>query len=130
MSLTISDKRSNTPEKPVWEVVYGQMSWASGGGHAAVNTDATGVNGTITQITCTPSVAGASSLTFDIDLYDVNDVKLRDIVAALDDAAGATTYTSNDFYDLPVTPGFYFKVDPNKDPSTGGTTMDITIRGV
>lgn len=130
MAVTTTDRRTDTTNRhPVWTSVFSQLSWASGE-TAAVNTTASGINGQIKQIICTPTEATAGGTTFQIDLYDNNDVLVNQVVAALDDAAGATLYTESDFSSAAFVNGFYLKVTPNQDPSTNGTTMDITARGI
>ena len=130
MSVTIVDRRTDTlNQHPVWSAVFSQMTWASGG-HAAVTSSTAGINGEIKQIICTPTKAtSVADETFAVNLYDVNGVLIKQVVAALDDEAGATTYSQSDFGTAAVVDGFYFTVDPVKDPSTNGTAFDITVRG-
>jgi len=128
-TVTLTDLRSNTREKPVWQAVFSQMTWASGG-HAKVTSATAGINGEIKQIICTPTQAtSVADLTFDVNLYDTNDVLIAQLAAALDDEAGSTLYSQSDFSTAALVDGFYLTVDPNKDPSTNGTAFDITVRG-
>ena len=130
MSVTVTDRRTDTLGRhPVWTAVFSQLSWASGE-TAAVDTTTANINGQVKQIICTPTEATAGATTFQIDLYDSDDNLINQVAAALDDAAGATLYVESDFGSAALMNGFYVKITPNQDPSTNGTTMDITARGI
>jgi hypothetical protein len=124
---TIFDHRSNSKEKPVWEVAIDQMSWTAAGGHAAL-TETIGLNGQITQIVFVIGDGGVAdpNVVFEIQDADGNimfTTTENDNQTVIDVAGG-------DFADNQLTMNnFIVSADPDAAP-TVSMTVDVTLRGI
>lgn len=125
---TIFDRRSQSKETPVWEVVCDTMTWANGEGHAQ-QSETIGINGIIKQIVVTYSAA-----TDDPDaVLTITDLDDNVYLTKTDDDGQTKVYDADgtDFTDNQLAfNGFKVKVDPSADSGATSLTADITIRGL
>jgi len=123
---TVYDRRSQTEEKPVWQVATTQMSWANGAGHAAQTETIEQVNGTVKQLKVVIN----------------NPTNNPTTTVALQDLDGTVIYTTGALakntttLQLPTTigdivfRGCIVSVDPSADAGATSLTVDVTLRGI
>lgn len=130
MSVTVTDNRSNTREKPVWKAVVDQYSWASGSS-AADATETLDVNGTLRQIMVIVS-DNTGNRTVTVALADAHGT-LYTTAAQAENATTVTTYKTESDTDLPLrvflAGPVTITVTPSGDPGSGGMTVDVIFYG-
>lgn len=125
---TYFDQRSNTREKPIWEISITQMTWENPAHDE--QTESLAMNGQITQIIWTTGDSGAA----DVDVvFEVQDA-LGNIMFTTteNDNTVAIDVAGGDFADNQLTMNnFIISAHPDGPPSAGSTlTVDAVIRGI
>ena len=122
---TVIDRRSNTPEEPVWEATIAQISWDNS--ETDTHTSAVAVVGIITQIVAAYSAANAN-ITLVIQDAGTNELYTTGSVA--DGQTIVKKADGSDFGQNQLTMRNFIVSITATDPGSAGVTADIVIRGI